>query len=249
MDRPQLPGTPPRRRHRRHRRTGVQGTSGRAHRGAREHPRRPSRGGVHALLVLPVAGARAPALLVQGPVLPVPDRPRAALGPRRVRARTRRGRGDPGLRLQLRGSLHGAPAAPGRNRTAVRRGPRGAGHQGRDGRGGAGRHPVSGPGGHADPAYLLDASGPAAPPRDNGELVFRAPWESKAFGLALALNEAGLIDWEDFRQALIREIGDWEAAHPSGEGWSYYECWLRALERTASARGLVDPRALDERAV
>ena len=94
---------------------------------------------------------------------------------------------------------------------------------------------MNGPGGHADPAYHLDSSGPAAPPRDNGELVFAAPWESRAFGLALALNEAGLIDWEDFRQALIREIGDWEAAHPSGAGWSYYECWLRALERTASA--------------
>lgn len=104
-----------------------------------------------------------------------------------------------------------------------------------------------GPGGHADPAYLLDSAGPAAPPRDNGELVFAAPWESRAFGLALALNEAGLIDWEEFRQALIREIGDWEAAHPYGEGWSYYDCWLRALERTASARGLVDPGALDER--
>ena len=102
--------------------------------------------------------------------------------------------------------------------------------------------------GHADPGYLLDSSGPAAPPRDNGELVFAAPWESRAFGLALALNETGLIDWEDFRQALIREIGDWEAAHPSGEGWSYYECWLRALERTASAKALVDPRALADRA-
>jgi len=107
---------------------------------------------------------------------------------------------------------------------------------------------VNGSVGHADPAYLLDSSGPAAPPRDNGELVFAAPWESRAFGLALALNETGLIDWEDFRQALIREIGAWEAAHPSGEGWSYYECWLRALERTASAKGLVDPRALADRA-
>ena len=106
---------------------------------------------------------------------------------------------------------------------------------------------MNGSGGHADPAYLLDSSGPAAPPRDNGELVFAAPWESRAFGLALALNEAGLIDWEDFRQALIREIGAWEAAHPSGEGWSYYDCWLRALERTASANGLVDPRALADR--
>lgn len=104
------------------------------------------------------------------------------------------------------------------------------------------------PGGHADPAYLLDASGPAAPPRDNGELVFAAPWESRAFGLAMALTDTGLIDWEDFRQALIREIRDWEAAHPSGEGWSYYACWLSALERTVSAHGLLDAGALADRA-
>ena len=107
---------------------------------------------------------------------------------------------------------------------------------------------MTGPGGHADAAYLLDTAGPAAPPRDNGELVFGAPWESKAFGLALALTDAGLIDWEDFRQALIGEIGGWEAAHPSGEGWSYYDCWQRSLERVVSAKGLVGAGAVADRA-
>jgi nitrile hydratase accessory protein len=96
-------------------------------------------------------------------------------------------------------------------------------------------HPVS----HAGAAYLLDSAGPAAPPRDNGELVFAAPWESQAFGVALALHDAGRIDWADFRQSLIREIADWEAAHPTGEGWSYYDCWLRSLERLVSGTGLV----------
>ena len=103
------------------------------------------------------------------------------------------------------------------------------------------------PGGLADAAYLLDSAGPAAPPRDNGELVFAAPWESQAFGLALALHDAGCIDWADFRQSLIREIGDWAAAHPSGEGWNYYECWLRSLERLGSGTGLVAPDDLRAR--
>jgi nitrile hydratase accessory protein len=98
---------------------------------------------------------------------------------------------------------------------------------------------VTGPGGHADARYLLDASGPAAPPRDNGQLVFAAPWESQAFGLALALQEAGQIDWEDFRRHLIAEIGRWEAGHGAGDDWSYYGCWLGALERTLSERGVV----------
>jgi nitrile hydratase accessory protein len=93
--------------------------------------------------------------------------------------------------------------------------------------------------GHADAAYLLDSAGPAAPPRDNGELVFGAPWESQAFGIALALHDVGCIDWEEFRQALIGEIGEWEAAHPLGEGWNYYECWLRSLERLVRGKGLI----------
>ena len=112
---------------------------------------------------------------------------------------------------------------------------------------GAGRTGGTGPGGHADATYLLDSAGPAAPPRDNGELVFAAPWESRAFGVALALHDSGRIDWEDFRQSLIGEIAAWEAAHPSGEGWSYYECWLRSLERVVSAKGLVGAEDLRER--
>jgi nitrile hydratase accessory protein len=112
--------------------------------------------------------------------------------------------------------------------------------------------------GRADPAYLLDPSGPAAPPRDNGELTFAAPWEGQAFGIALTLHDAGYFNWEDFRQALIHEIrqgeigqgeiGQGEAARPSGESWSYYDCWLRCLERMVCERGLVSAADLRSRA-
>jgi len=77
--------------------------------------------------------------------------------------------------------------------------------------------------------------------------VFTAPWESQAFGVAVALHDAGCIDWEDFRQSLIREIGDWEAAHPSGDGWNYYECWLGSLQRLVNRRGLVTAEDLRAR--
>jgi nitrile hydratase accessory protein len=105
------------------------------------------------------------------------------------------------------------------------------------------------PGGHADLAYLLEVAGPAAPPRDNGELFFAAPWESQAFGVAMALHEAGAFEWEDFRQRLIAEIGDWAAADRDGEDWSYYRCWLGALERLLADRGLLAARDLRARAV
>jgi len=90
---------------------------------------------------------------------------------------------------------------------------------------------------------LLDATGPAAPPRQNGELVFAAPWERRVFGLTMALVERGAFEYAAFQKHLIAEIGAWEASHPAEERWSYYRCWARALESL-----LADQRAvsLDE---
>lgn len=94
----------------------------------------------------------------------------------------------------------------------------------------------------------LDVDGPAAPPRSNGELMFGEPWESRAFGLALALNDAGAFEWEDFRGQLIAAVGEWEREHDEGECWSYYRCWLTALERVLVARGVVSVGDLTVRA-
>jgi nitrile hydratase accessory protein len=80
---------------------------------------------------------------------------------------------------------------------------------------------------------LLDVTGPAAPPRRNGELVFAAPWESRLFGHTLSLHRAGLFSWEEFRQRLIAEIG---ACAP--EEWSYWRCWQHAFEDLLAAKGL-----------
>jgi nitrile hydratase accessory protein len=87
----------------------------------------------------------------------------------------------------------------------------------------------------ADPGYVLDVEGPAAPPRSNGELVFGAPWESRAFGLAMGLADRSVFEWEAFRQALIARIAAFEAAHPDGEGWSYWACWTEALQDVLTA--------------
>lgn len=87
----------------------------------------------------------------------------------------------------------------------------------------------------------LAVDGPAAPPRANGELLFTAPWESRAFGMAVALYEAGAFAWSDFQQALIARIAAWEAA-PEG-GWSYYTHWLGALEDVLSLSDDVGARA------
>jgi nitrile hydratase accessory protein len=94
----------------------------------------------------------------------------------------------------------------------------------------------------------LALDGPAAPPRDNGELVFAEPWESRAFGMAVALHDSGAFTWERFQGALIARIAAWEAAHPSGEGWSYYRCWLDALEDVLAGDGTVSADEITARA-
>src|SRR5262245_47798787 len=79
-------------------------------------------------------------------------------------------------------------------------------------------------------------------PRKNGELVFEAPWEARAFGLAIALNETGLYPWPDFSQRLATEIA---TAEQQGLSSSYYERWLASLEKLVIAKGLLTREELD----
>ena len=72
-------------------------------------------------------------------------------------------------------------------------------------------------------------------PRSNGELVFEAPWQSRAFGVAVALHERGVYEWSAFSRALAEEI----TAADADDGSRYYEHWLAALERLLRERGVV----------
>jgi nitrile hydratase accessory protein len=94
----------------------------------------------------------------------------------------------------------------------------------------------------------LATTGSAAPPRSNGELVFEAPWEGRVFGLTIALHEAAVFEWSEFQQRLISVVGRWEAEHPDGAGYRYYERWSEALESLLDERGVVAVESIDERA-
>lgn len=94
----------------------------------------------------------------------------------------------------------------------------------------------------------LAIAGPAAPPRSNGELVFEAPWESRLFGIAMALYESGWFEWSEFQQRLITAVQRWEAVHPDGADYRYYERWSEALESLLRDRGVVDTALIAMRA-
>ena len=85
--------------------------------------------------------------------------------------------------------------------------------------------------------------GQGALPRKNGELVFEEPWQGRVFGMAVALHERGLYEWEEFRRTLIARIA---AAEARGGPFVYYEIWLETFEDVLARKGLVGAGELDE---
>ena len=51
-------------------------------------------------------------------------------------------------------------------------------------------------------------------PSDNGEPVFKEPWEAQAFSLVVALHESGVFSWDEWSEALAQEIR--RGPHPAG---------------------------------
>jgi hypothetical protein len=75
------------------------------------------------------------------------------------------------------------------------------------------------------PDVDADLAGPASPPRDNGDIIFGAPWERRVFGLTVAACRSGALQWEAFRDALIAHI-----ANDDSRG--YWHNWTSALQET-----------------
>ena len=102
-------------------------------------------------------------------------------------------------------------------------------------------------------------------PTENGEPVFKEPWEAQAFSLVIALHESGVFSWSEWSDALAQAIrrdlhsGGLEdvvqrVSEAVGEDMgektseqmeekedkrdSYYQHWLAALEHLAIAKGL-----------
>ena len=103
---------------------------------------------------------------------------------------------------------------------------------------------MSGPGARSVEREIADARGPEAPPRRNGELVFNAPWEGRAFGMALAVRGRSPFPWDEMRELLEGRIA---AAGPADDGSHYYEHWVAALEELLERRSLLSRAEVDRR--
>lgn len=75
-------------------------------------------------------------------------------------------------------------------------------------------------------------------PRDEGGVVFAAPWEAKAFALVIHLHQQGCFEWGEWVTALATEIA---ADRSHAQETAYYQLWLTAAEKLMAKRGIIDP--------
>ena len=94
---------------------------------------------------------------------------------------------------------------------------------------------------HLQPAYH--------PPMENGEVCFESPWESRIFGMAVALHNQGAFQWSTFQTSLIAHISEWEQseAKESASEYPYFVFFQRALEHVVTHKDLLGETELEER--
>jgi nitrile hydratase accessory protein len=95
-------------------------------------------------------------------------------------------------------------------------------------------------------AAVPEMDGALAYPRKNGEPVFDAPWQSRAFGMVVGLHKAGLYPWDEFKALLIDEIAKDSCAAPAGSAEYYYQ-WMDAFSRLLVAKGILSSEEIDSR--
>jgi nitrile hydratase accessory protein len=81
-------------------------------------------------------------------------------------------------------------------------------------------------------------------PRDADGPVFREPWEAQAFAMALVLHERGMFTWPEWASTLGDEIKRAQAAGDPDTGETYYQHWLKALERLVAEKGVTTGETL-----
>jgi nitrile hydratase accessory protein len=76
--------------------------------------------------------------------------------------------------------------------------------------------------------------------------TFEAPWQARAFALAVALTDEDddALPWDEFQRRPVEEI---DAGDGGADEKTYYRRWLAALERLLVERDRLDPGELTDR--
>jgi nitrile hydratase accessory protein len=79
----------------------------------------------------------------------------------------------------------------------------------------------------------------------DGDMVFKEPWEAKAFAIVVTLSQAGQftwLEWVDCFSAHVSAATDVEAA--GGTSKTYYEQWVDAMEDILVAKNVTSTEQL-----
>lgn len=80
------------------------------------------------------------------------------------------------------------------------------------------------------------------------ELTFEAPWQARAFGVALALRDGGTVEWAEFQDRFIDAVQATDPDRMQADVEAvYYERWLETVEELLVEQGVVDAAELDRR--
>ena len=96
-------------------------------------------------------------------------------------------------------------------------------------------------------AVIPEMDGTLAYPRRNGEPVFDAPWQSRAFGMVVGLHNAGRYPWNDFKARLIEAIAGGRSSDAPADAPDYYYHWVTAFCRLLVEKGILTETELDDR--
>lgn len=84
-------------------------------------------------------------------------------------------------------------------------------------------------------------------PRADGAPVFEDAWQAQAFAMTITLFERGVFTWPEWARYLGDEIKAAQGAGDPDLGNTYYEHWLKALEKLVAEKGIVANAELTDR--
>jgi len=95
------------------------------------------------------------------------------------------------------------------------------------------------------PGLADDGSGP----------VFASPWQAQIFSLVVGLHESGCFSWNEWAEALSREIAEDSSGGADGvmtheeidPSDSYYGLWVSTLEQILARKTILDSDEVRER--
>jgi nitrile hydratase accessory protein len=87
---------------------------------------------------------------------------------------------------------------------------------------------------------------PSIPQTEDGP-TFAEPWQAQAFAIVVFLHARGTFTWKEWAERLVKQIAAAQAAGDPDLGDTYYDHWLRALEKVVVEKKILDQVMLTQR--